>query len=591
MRRILSIIIFKVIFIFAFICAADTDQSETFSFPIDVSVYDGQDALLITWSYPDSILAKEISLFVQKFGQTDFELLTLLAPGHIDYLDTACDSNERYFYKVQIEDVFGKIFKSDTYRPSFGTCMKPDEKLLFNAQIESLYDLAIHHIEETAKTLGPDSNYKSLSRLLRSEIRINNNWFENFPLELIKSSSVKINLIDDIIRSSDLASSLSEYEAVYRNRFLLNPDDWSLEIQKVARDIQVNWDILYTEYPLAVEMFDEIAPVRILGYELNNNNEKILKLYLFHPEQIIGNELYILSGEEYIDLLSLQQENQYWINVPIPDHWTYVDLMVDDVFIQTCPLIIEGPISYSMNGELLPMKNNSSMVFKVSRDESSVWLNELAWNTFSKNIAIELAGEFHHTERYSITLGANTLWSIDSWSGFDMQYIDSSFVLDEVIDLPMVIAFNKLIDDEPLPLEYIILDTLPYATSRVPDGGAWHYSESITFGSTNKALDEYYVENILPEIFVLYQNYPNPFNGQTRITFDLIEDATLTLYISDATGRIHDRLIKAEFLTSGNYNYTWNGEGRSTGIYFVTIQAQIDQLPPAVISRKMIYLK
>ena len=97
--------------------------------------------------------------------------------------------------------------------------------------------------------------------------------------------------------------------------------------------------------------------------------------------------------------------------------------------------------------------------------------------------------------------------------------------------------------------------------------------------------------NLVPELFVLYQNYPNPFNGQTRITFDLLEDAAVTLYITDATGRIHDKLIEEEFIISGTYNYMWDGGGRSSGIYFITLQAQVDQIPPAVLSRKMIYLK
>ena len=590
MRRIQSIIIFKAIFIFSFIFAEDISQDEVSSFPVDVSVYDGQGSLLITWSYSDSIFAKSIKLFVQKFGQTDFELLDVLEPNQISYLDTTCDSNERYFYKVQIEDLFGKVFKSDNYRPSFGICMNPDENLLFNPKIQTVHDLAIHQIEKTAKELGPDSSYSSLIRLLKSEIRSNNNWVENFPLELIKSSATKIDLIDHILKSEDLVNQVLEYERVYRNRFLLNPNDWLREIKKAVQVIYSNWNILYTEYPTTLNLINEIAPVRILECVLNDN-EKILKLYIFHPDQIIGKELYILSGEEYIDLSSLKEENRYWIDVPIPSHWNYADLMVDDIFIQNCPLIIEAPISYSLNGELLPIKNNNSNVLKVSRAGSSIWLNELAWNISSKKIAIELAGKIQGTEEYSITLGSNTIWNVNSWLGFDTQYIDSSFVLDEIIELPVVVTFNKIIDDESLPLEYIILDTLPYATSRVPDGGAWHYSESVTLGSSNKLLGEYYVENIVPEIFVLYQNYPNPFNGQTRITFDLIEDATLTLYVSDATGRIHDKLIEQEFLISGNYNYTWNGEGRSTGIYFVTIQGQVDQFPPSVISRKMIYLK
>ena len=110
-------------------------------------------------------------------------------------------------------------------------------------------------------------------------------------------------------------------------------------------------------------------------------------------------------------------------------------------------------------------------------------------------------------------------------------------------------------------------------------------------GSTNEIIIDNYDNTVLPELFVLYQNYPNPFNGQTRISFDLLEDALVSLYITDATGRIHDKLVEHEYISSGIYNYTWDGEGRSTGIYFITLQAQIGQNPTVIFSRKMIYLK
>ena len=100
-----------------------------------------------------------------------------------------------------------------------------------------------------------------------------------------------------------------------------------------------------------------------------------------------------------------------------------------------------------------------------------------------------------------------------------------------------------------------------------------------------------YNSELMPEFFVLYQNFPNPFNGQTRITFDLLENATVTLYVSDATGRIHDKLIEKKYITSGNYNFIWDGDGRSSGIYFITLQAELENIIPAIYSRKMIYLK
>jgi len=75
------------------------------------------------------------------------------------------------------------------------------------------------------------------------------------------------------------------------------------------------------------------------------------------------------------------------------------------------------------------------------------------------------------------------------------------------------------------------------------------------------------------------------------ISFDLLEDAIINLYVTDAKGRIHSKLVEEEYKSSGMYNYTWNGEGKSTGIYFITLVANINDMPPAVFSRKMIYLK
>ena len=122
MRRILKHILTQAILVFCFIGAAEPQEDIILSFPIDVSVYDGQGSLLISWSYPDSIVAQDIKVFVQKFGQPKFELLSVLTSNHSNYLDTNCDPYERYFYKIEVEDSFWNIFNSDTQIPSFVTC-------------------------------------------------------------------------------------------------------------------------------------------------------------------------------------------------------------------------------------------------------------------------------------------------------------------------------------------------------------------------------------------------------------------------------------------------------------------------------------
>jgi hypothetical protein len=112
-----------------------------------------------------------------------------------------------------------------------------------------------------------------------------------------------------------------------------------------------------------------------------------------------------------------------------------------------------------------------------------------------------------------------------------------------------------------------------------------------TLGEKNEAGKTILNQTIIPEVFVLYQNYPNPFNGETGIKFDLIQPATINLYISDASGRIIKNLIEEEPFEVGSFSFSWHGGNHSSGIYFSTITAQVNGYIPLVFSRKMIYLK
>ena len=360
---------------------------------------------------------------------------------------------------------------------------------------------------------------------------------------------------------------------------------YAYDLIQLGSEAFVKGDIYYK----AIEMLETTAPIRILGYNITEENQKELELYIFHPNQISSSEIFLLSGDEYVNLSAYQNENEPLFNVIIPDHWTTVDLMMDDIFIQTCPIIFNESIYFTLNGDFIP--KNDHLNIRVGLAESSLWINELTWNPYTKNLHLEVAGNPEYADDYLFTFKGESIWDVEMFSGYENQFQDSSIILQEEIEYPTFISFMKNLEEGYSALEYIVLDTLPVAISRMPDGGPWYYSESTTLGITNEPVRDYFETDLLPELFVLYQNFPNPFNGQTKITFDLLEDATVSLYITDATGRIHDKFMEDEFITSGTYNYNWNGEGRSTGIYFFTIQAQVDQRPPAIFSRKMIYLK
>ncbi len=81
----------------------------------------------------------------------------------------------------------------------------------------------------------------------------------------------------------------------------------------------------------------------------------------------------------------------------------------------------------------------------------------------------------------------------------------------------------------------------------------------------------------IPKKFELYQNYPNPFNPSTSISFDLPEDAFVSLKIYNVIGQEVKTLVN-EFKNAGRYTIIWDGRDNAgkimpSGIYFYRITA------------------
>jgi len=588
MRRILQFIALKATLVFCFVGATEPQTEKIHPFPVDVSVFDGQGSLLIHWTYPESILANQFRIFVHESGEVDFKLLSELPPHQTFYLDYMCEKDVRYFYKIELEDTFGNIFTSDTLTPAFGTCLLIEDSTAYDSTIVSVQDLILAKILAKANEIDPYQVYDPILDLINLNKPINSIWFENYPIEKLKSAEPIFQILETCILDPMLMEEILAEETLYRNLFLISPETWLTNVEKMLLDVQIYWEQLMTEYPKALERFETTAPIRMIGYRITEEDQKELMLHIFHPEQITSSEIFLLSGDEYVNLGEYLIENNSRFTVILPEQWQMVDLMMDDIFIQSSPLIFNESICFTLDGDFIPVEE---LNLKVGRPESTLWMNELTWNPYSKTIQLEVAGNPEFEDQYSILIQDEPLWEVESNPGFEVQYQDSTLALQEEFEYPIIISFKKMVKEELVTIEHLVLDSLPVAISRMPDGGPWHYAESTTLGISNEPVRESFETDLLPELFVLYQNYPNPFNGMTRITFDLLEDAIVSLYITDATGRIHDKFMEGEFTTSGTYHYNWNGEGRSTGIYFFTIHAQVDNRPPTTFSRKMIYLK
>ena len=94
----------------------------------------------------------------------------------------------------------------------------------------------------------------------------------------------------------------------------------------------------------------------------------------------------------------------------------------------------------------------------------------------------------------------------------------------------------------------------------------------------------------IPSSFVLSQNYPNPFNPETKIKFDVPQDARretqdVRIVIYNSAGKEVQTLID-QGLIAGKYEITWNASALESGIYFYKILAG-----GFVESKKMVLLK
>lgn len=93
-----------------------------------------------------------------------------------------------------------------------------------------------------------------------------------------------------------------------------------------------------------------------------------------------------------------------------------------------------------------------------------------------------------------------------------------------------------------------------------------------------------------PDEFTLYQNYPNPFNPETKITFTIPEETTISLKIFDVLGNEVSKLIDRE-VRQGTHSVIWNGMDNNgysaaSGIYFYRLISS-----QSVQTKKMILLR
>ena len=112
--------------------------------------------------------------------------------------------------------------------------------------------------------------------------------------------------------------------------------------------------------------------------------------------------------------------------------------------------------------------------------------------------------------------------------------------------------------------------------------------ESYVFSRMNSlGIDQ---DHVLPTGMSLGQNYPNPFNPVTTLTYELSEDALVSMSVHDVSGRLVKDLIQG-YQTAGHGTIKWDatnnsGQPVSAGVYLYKIQ-----IGDMMQTKKMVLLK
>lgn len=250
-------------------------------------------------------------------------------------------------------------------------------------------------------------------------------------------------------------------------------------------------------------------------------------------------------------------ELSWWVNPPPDMPWGYHSL-IQSVKYQTRGIMMHlgmdmaaiiGAPSYEHSLSFSTIRNLCTLMAGTSNDSVSVEIQSEANNIRSYGFSLPDSGRMIAlwTDGVAVDndpgipatltlpgLSDQRMTGIDVLNGFQQE------IITEVENGNLVIR-NLMVKDYPIIL-----------------------SSSST--QVNIATDR------IPFTFALHQNYPNPFNSQTTITYELKENAQVSLKIYNIFGQLVET-IENDYKTTGYHSVLWNASNVSSGLYFYQIEA------------------
>ena len=600
MKRITYLTVLSGLFVFAPVRSEDNVYRQL----IDLEAHSGNGSILVVWEVPEKIEVQSVRLYRTKNSFSNAILVFEANRATDRYLDKEVAGTRPYFYSIEIESTVGELFSSVADAPPFAKpvldygllpTLSQSEKMIANYDyktIDQFHDQILGNVLIKLLTTM-DSNQVDIIRAMLFPIDPRpRSWISYAGFNGV--SEFEGVFSDESIRALriELEDVIERVGFLVTNQFLLTSAEWKNQAIKftdrIMRRLSTVQDLLHQE----TDILNSSHPVLPLGSWVNTDGISFIRLGIIDAELV---QTIVLRDDQNEFILDQQTyADAEIIDVELDDSMEKIELVINGVLQQIIPYPQEA------NGYGLTIDNQFFMLADsltappliVSIPVTQFCLNEIANSPESQQIAVEVHGNVTETHVLGLFIDDYLVWEFTPTLSFEPVFNDSAFTWNTDqpfmwLDLKEVDEFGnwQLIDTRAIFTERQITE------GRIPDHQRWKTYSFSTLGAPNDLTRSGAAKLIIPEIFALYQNYPNPFNAQTTISFDLLEPARVSLYINDAAGRIIHLFFEESQMGKGLYSYSWSGESYSSGVYFMTIQAQVDDYFPVVYSRKIIYLK
>ena len=570
--------------------------------PIDLEAFSGNSSILLRWDIPEKINVKAVRLFRTQNSFSDYTLIYETSNSIERFLDDKVKGRRPYFYSVEIESYNGNIFSSIVDAPPFAKAyidqnlfpiLSKEENNIVNnnyTNIGEFHDQILAYIISDIIAYADSIQLNTIQHMIQYRDEPFTSWMRYVGFESL--STFEDLLADESLHHirQQLENTLNKLGLFFNNQFLLTPNEWNGH-SKLFSDYVFNRLVSIREMLVnEINILSVSPPVLPLGTWRNADDKNIARLAIIHPDQI--QSIVLLDGNYELIVDESNYQHSQVFDIELIDNMKKYELIINGNLQKILPVNGFG-YGLSIDDQFFMLEDTIlGPPVKVSQPMRQFCLNEIVNMPETNQIFIELHGNDHNSNTIGLFINDRLVWEMDHFYSFDPIYADSVFMLEN--DISFLWIDLKIKDDyglwQTIDTRAVFAD-YEITEGRIPDHHGWKQYSISTLGEPNDLVKSAASQLMIPEIFALYQNYPNPFNSETTISFDLLQTATISLYVNDAAGRIIHLFFEENKMDKGLYNYNWNGENFSSGLYFMTIQAQIDDYLPIIFSRKMIYLK